>query len=141
MLLPIIDNASYFSSRKVKARMAQRKVVIHFASPFDPRTNPFAERYGGVLVPSVRALLFEGCYPPKFWSVLLCVAAWLQNRMVRQSGFAAYELFCAGKIDLEKEPILDFSKVHPTGTLCYWNVQKAASVTPSWEMLLLSAST
>ena len=110
------DNASVFASKKQKSRLAQQKVKFHFASAYDPRTNPYAERHGGILIGATRALLLEGSYPPKFWSLLVRVAQWILNRLVREDGFAPIEVFSGAEVD--------FSNVHPTGTLCYWALHK-----------------
>ncbi|MGA0840423.1 MAG: hypothetical protein ACO3P1_11075, partial [Pseudomonadales bacterium] len=110
------DNASYFTSGQMAKDMGNMGVTMHFASPYDPRTNPFAERYGGILLPTIRALLLEGSYPPKFWSVLLRTACWTLNRLVRPHGKAPIEEFAGQDVD--------FSKVHPTGILCYWSIDK-----------------
>ena len=58
-----LDNASYFTSAEIEERMAKRHVSLHYAAPYDPRTNPYAERYGGVVTQTTRAMLLEGSYP------------------------------------------------------------------------------
>ena len=94
------DNASVFKSKRHADRMAELHVRLHFAHPYEPRTNPFAERYGGVLITALRALMLEGSYPPRFWSVLLRVACWILNHLVRKDLKAApVELFNNGKKD------------------------------------------
>jgi len=110
------DNASVFTSKQQKSRLARQKVKFHFASAYDPRTNPYAERHGGILIGATRALLLEGSYPPKFWSLLVRVAQWTLNRLVREDGFAPIEVFSGAEVD--------FSNVYPTGTLCYWALHK-----------------
>ena len=110
------DNASIFTSAHHKKRLAELNVQPRYAAPYEARTNPYAERFGGVLLTVARSMLLEGSYPPKFWSIIVPMACWTVNRVVRQSGDAPFELFTG------KE--LDFSKVHPTGTLCYWHVDK-----------------
>jgi hypothetical protein len=102
--------------------MAAKGVHLHFAAAYEPRTNPYSERYGGVLLPMVRALLLEGSYPPKFWSIMIQYACWTNNRLVRSSGLALIEKFAP---HLEKQ--LDFTHVHPTGVLAYWPVSKVNS--------------
>jgi len=59
--------------------MAELNVHLTFSSPYEPRTNPFAERMGGSLTAMTRTLLLEGSYPPKFWSVLVRIASWINN--------------------------------------------------------------
>ena len=110
------DNASVFKSKDHVARMAKLKVSLHFASPYDARTNPFAERMGGVLIGMTRALLLEGAFPAKFWSVIIRTAQLTLNRLVRANGKSPVEQFTGGDID--------FSNVYPTGTLCYWAIPK-----------------
>ena len=114
------DNDSVFRSKDFVERMNAANVHLHHSAAYEPRTNPYAERYGGVLLPMVRALLLEGSYPSKFWSVMVQLAAWTNNRLVRPSGLAPIEVF-APKLP---QP-LDFSRVHPTGVLAYWPVSKA----------------
>jgi transposase InsO family protein len=120
------DNASVFKSKRHSARMAELHVRLHYANPYEPRTNPFAERYGGVLITAMRAILLEGSYPPRFWSVLLRIACWILNHLVRKDLKAApVELFNNGKKDQPSyNGKLDFSNIHPTGTLCYWSQPK-----------------
>lgn len=49
------DNASVFKSKRHSARMAELRVRLHYAHRYGPRTNPFAERYGGVVITALRA--------------------------------------------------------------------------------------
>jgi hypothetical protein len=114
------DNDSVYRSKKYTERMQAAGVHLHYAASYEPRTNPYSERYGGVLLPMVRALLLEGAYPSKFWSVMVQYACWINNRLVRANGKAPIEIFA---LHLEKP--LDFSHVHPTGVLAYWPVSKA----------------
>ena len=58
------DNASVFKSGHHRERMTALGVQLHYSAPYEPRTNPYAERYGGVLMSMTRALLLEGSYPP-----------------------------------------------------------------------------
>ena len=46
-------------------------VYFHGAASYEPRTIPYVERYGGVLLPLVRVLLSEGSYPSQ-----LCFACY-----------------------------------------------------------------
>jgi hypothetical protein len=110
------DNDSVFKSKHHAAKMASMGVRLHYADPYEARTNPFTERFGGTLIAFTRAMMQEGCYPPKFWSVLVRAACWTINRLVRKDNTAPIETFAKQKID--------FSKAHPTGTLCYWSVDK-----------------
>ena len=114
------DNDSVYRSKEYTGRMAAAGVHLHYAACYEPRTNPYAERYGGVLLPMVRALLLEGSYPSKYWSILIQYATWVNNRMVRSGGMAPIEIFAP---HLEKP--LDFTHVHPTGVLAFWPVGKA----------------
>jgi transposase InsO family protein len=100
------DNATTFKKAEHVKRMAELKVALHFSSPYDARTNPFAERHGGVLINTTRSLLLEGSYPAKFWPLLLRVAQWTLNRIVRKDG---------GKAPIEKfsGAEIDFSNVYP----------------------------
>jgi hypothetical protein len=116
------DNDSVFRSAENKSRMKNLKVILHFAVPWEPRTNPYAERYGGVLLPMCRALMLEGCYPMKFWSIIVLLACWILNRLVRPSGNAPIETFALQSID--------FTNVHPTGVLCYWYISKDRRTDP-----------
>ena len=114
------DNDSVFRSKECTDRLRAARVHLHYAAAYEPRTNPYSERYGGVLLPMVRALLLEGSYPPKFWSIMVQHAAWTNNRLVRVNGKAPIELFAPHV----KQPI-DFTHVHPTGVLVFWPVSKA----------------
>jgi len=115
------DNASVFKSKHHADQMRALGVRLHYANPYEARTNPFAERYGGVLITSLRALLLEGSYPPRFWSILLRVAYWTLNCLVsKDSKVAPIETFRTNN----KEVKIDFSNVHPTGTLCFWSQPK-----------------
>jgi hypothetical protein len=110
------DNASVFTSKHQKQRLTRMGVVFHFSAVYDARTNPYAERHGGLLIGTSRALTFEGSFPPKFWSLLVRVAQWIMNRLVRKDGYAPIEVFSGKEID--------FSEVYPPGVLCYWPLRK-----------------
>ena len=119
------DNDSVFRSKEYQDRMTKAHVKLHFAATSEPRTNPYSERFGGVLLPMVRALLLEGSLPSKYWTVMLQHACWINNRLVRakatgsDEGRAPIELF-APHLD---QPI-DFSRVYPVGVLAYWPLSK-----------------
>ena len=110
------DNASVFKSAKHKARMAAMGINLTFSAPYEPRTNGHAERFGAVVMTTTRAMLLEGSFPPKFWSVMVRMACWTLNRLVRSDGNAPIETFAKKDID--------FSNLHPAGTLAYWHVDK-----------------
>ena len=114
------DNDSVFRSKEYAERMGKARVHLHYAASYEPRTNPYAERYGGVLLPMVHALLLEGSYPSRFWSIMVQYACWINNRLVRPNGMAPIELFAP-----QLERPLEFSHVHPTGVLAFWPVSKA----------------
>ena len=110
------DNASVFKSEEHKARMRKLGIHLTFSAPYEPRTNPYAERFGGILMGLTRANLLEGCFPPRFWSVIIRTTCWTMNRLVRPSGFAPIEVFAGQTID--------FSKAHLPGVLAYWHIEK-----------------
>jgi transposase InsO family protein len=110
------DNASYFNSSAITKRMAELNVTLSYSAPYEPRTNPYAERYGGVLLSLVRSVIIDGSFPPKFWSVLVRTTAWTLNWVVRPCGVCPLEKYTG------KKP--DFSNVHPAGVLAYWHVDK-----------------
>jgi hypothetical protein len=111
------DNDSMFRCEKYQKLMGTLGVHLHFAVQYEARTNPYAERFSGVIIPMARALQLEGCYPSKFWPVTTALAVWLHNRIVRSCGHAPLELF-APSVNI------DFSSVWPTGTLAYWPMPK-----------------
>jgi transposase InsO family protein len=113
------DNDSVLRSKEYTSRMLAARVNLHYSAPYEPRTNPYAERYGGTLLPMMRALLLEGSYPPKYWSMMVYLACWTNNRLVRPNGRAPIEVFAP-----HLENSLDFTHVHPTGVLAYWPVSK-----------------
>ena len=120
------DNASVFSSAKHQKRMGELNVHLTYSAPYEARTNAYAERFGGILIAATRAMLLEGNYPPKFWSIMVRHACWTINRLVRPDGNAPIETFTGKEID--------FSHVHPTGTLCYWHVEKRQRDDPKLGM-------
>jgi Integrase core domain len=110
------DNATVYTSKRCQATCNSLGVNLSNAASYEARTNPYAERYGQTMATATRALLLEGSYPPKFWSIMVRVACWTVNRLVRADDQAPIETFALKKVD--------FSKVHPTGVLCYWHVGK-----------------
>jgi hypothetical protein len=107
-------------SNDVRARLTAHCVMDHRSSPYNQRTNPYAERAGGVLLHMLRARLVDGCFPPKFWSVLIHGCAWTWNSLVRPNGKAPIELF-------ERKPV-DFTNTHVPGVLVYWHLDKRLRV-------------
>jgi transposase InsO family protein len=116
------DNASYFRGGPHVQRLAELNVTVTFSTPYVPDTNPFAERFGQTLMKMTRAMLLEGSFPPKFWSVLIRTAVWTLNRIVREDGTAPIETFSGETID--------FTNVYPAGVLAFWPVPKRNRADP-----------
>jgi hypothetical protein len=119
--VPILhsDNDSVLWSKDYINLMQAAGVHLYYSAAYEPLTNPYAEKFGGTLLPMVRALLLEGSYPPKFWSVMVMHACWIHNRLVQANGKAPIEVFAP-----HLENLINFSHVYPTGVLAYWPVSK-----------------
>ena len=114
------DNDKVMICKSTREKLTALGVMDHRASPYNPRTNQYAERAGGVLLHMLRARLVDGHFPLKFWSVLVHGCAWTWNRLVRPSGSAPIELF-------ERKPV-NFSNMHIPGVLVYWHLDKRLCV-------------
>ncbi len=71
------DNDSVYRSKEYADCMRAAHVNLHYVACYEPRTNPYSEQYGGVLLPMVRLLLLEGSYPSKYWSIMVQHACWI----------------------------------------------------------------
>jgi hypothetical protein len=106
--------------KSTREKLTALSVMDHQASPYNPRTNLYAERAVCVLLDMLSAQLVDGCFPPKFWSVLVHGCAWTWNRLVCPSGSAPIKLF-------ERKPV-DFANMHIPGVLVYWHLDKRLRV-------------
>mmetsp|Transcript_9686 Transcript_9686/g.18808 ORF Transcript_9686/g.18808 Transcript_9686/m.18808 type:complete len:1192 (+) Transcript_9686:600-4175(+) len=130
----ISDGDSVFSSDPLLKRCTEHDVAVEqrHSPPYCPMNNPYAERHGGVIKDGARSMMVEAMFPPCFWGLMILLACFIRNRMVRGAadknksmiaGYAPIEIF-------EPNGEIDFSRVYLTGSLCYWYVVPERRVDP-----------